>query len=169
MNHMLTIRTAQFKTPFGFAILKVEETQFSVKLSTTAASEHDNIIAIESDPLFTYAADKLDRYFKSPHTPLSINDTFPIETLSGTPYQKRVWQAIANIPAGEVRSYGELADTINSCPRATANACGANHLSILIPCHRVVAKHGIGGFMRGSESGLMIKKWLLAHEGIHYE
>ena len=47
-----------------------------------------------------------------------------------------------------------------------ANACGANNIPLIIPCHRVVAQNGIGGFMQGNENGLQIKRWLLAHEGI---
>ena len=82
----------------------------------------------------------------------------------GTPYQQRVWQAISQIPCGETRTYAELAQQIGSGPRAVANACGANPLPLLVPCHRVVAKNGLGGFMQGFEGGLEIKKWLLAHE-----
>ena len=51
--------------------------------------------------------------------------------------------------------------------RAVANACGANPLPILIPCHRVVAARGLGGFMQGSPEGLAIKQWLLQHEGVN--
>ena len=84
--------------------------------------------------------------------------------LLGTPYQRRVWKAISQIPCGETRTYSELAQQTGSGPRAVANACGANPLPLLVPCHRVVAKNGLGGFMQGFEGGLEIKKWLLAHE-----
>lgn len=83
---------------------------------------------------------------------------------SGTLFQKRVWEAISAIPVGEVLTYAELAEKVGSGPRAVANACGANQLPLLIPCHRVVAKNGLGGFMQGVEGGLAIKKWLLTHE-----
>lgn len=169
MHETSRIKIAQLTTPFGFAILKQEGDDFSIKLSTTPASEPDNELHMASEPLFQFTAKKLMGYFNDPSLELSLADSFPIETLAGTPYQKRVWQAISQIPVGEVRSYSEVADTINSCPRATANACGANHLPIFIPCHRVVAKQGLGGFMRGKKNGLTIKKWLLRHEGIHYE
>ena len=78
----------------------------------------------------------------------------------------RVWQAIAAIPLGQTRTYGQLAHQIGSGPRAVANACGANHLTLLIPCHRVVAQNGIGGFMQSTPNGLVVKKWLLKHEGV---
>ncbi len=84
--------------------------------------------------------------------------------LAGTPFQQRVWKAISAIPVGEVMTYSELAEKVGSGPRAVANACGANSLPLIIPCHRVVAKNGLGGFMQGVDGGLKIKAWLLAHE-----
>jgi methylated-DNA-[protein]-cysteine S-methyltransferase len=85
--------------------------------------------------------------------------------LQGTPFQRRVWEALLRIPAGETVSYAELARQVGSGARAVANACGANPLPIIIPCHRVVAKTGLGGFMRGrKDSSLEIKRWLLDHE-----
>lgn len=84
--------------------------------------------------------------------------------ISGTPFQKRVWQAISEIRFGQVMTYTDLAEKVGSGARAVANACGANRLPLLIPCHRVVAKNGMGGFMQGIEGGLKIKEWLLAHE-----
>ncbi len=86
--------------------------------------------------------------------------------LQGTPFQKRVWNVIAHIPSGQVLNYTQLADKVGSGPRAVANVCGANHIPLFIPCHRVVAKNGLGGFMQGEASGIIIKQWLLKHEGI---
>ncbi len=84
----------------------------------------------------------------------------------GTPYQQKVWRALQRIPVGEVRTYGELANELDSCARAVAQACRANPLPILIPCHRVVAANGLGGYMGQTEgAGLAIKRWLLHHEG----
>lgn len=84
----------------------------------------------------------------------------------GTPFQRRVWQQIAGIPTGQTRSYGELARVLNSAPRAVGQACGANPLPIIVPCHRVIAAHGgLGGFARhGGGFLLQVKRWLLAHE-----
>lgn len=87
--------------------------------------------------------------------------------LPGTPFQKRVWRAMATIPSGQVWTYSELAASVASGPRAVANVCGANHLPLLIPCHRVVAKDGIGGFMKNDKRGLDVKRWLLQHEHVH--
>jgi methylated-DNA-[protein]-cysteine S-methyltransferase len=85
---------------------------------------------------------------------------------SGTPFQRRVWAAIARIPRGQVRSYGDLARELASAPRAVGQACGANPLPLLIPCHRVVSAQGLGGFANAKEGyRLDAKRWLLTHEG----
>jgi methylated-DNA-[protein]-cysteine S-methyltransferase len=88
----------------------------------------------------------------------------------GTPFQRRVWDAIAAIPVGESRTYAEIARSVRSAPRAVGQACGANPLALVVPCHRVVAARGaLGGFMnvRASDA-LAIKRWLLAHEGYRF-
>ena len=85
---------------------------------------------------------------------------------AGTPFQRRVWNEIAAIPAGRTKSYGEVAAAVHSGPRAVGNACGANPYPIVVPCHRVVAANqGLGGFARQRGGFLLdIKKWLLQHE-----
>lgn len=89
---------------------------------------------------------------------------------AGTPFQHAVWDAIAAIPVGESRTYGELARALRTAPRAVGNACGANPLALVVPCHRVVGSRGaLGGFM-GAAAGdpLAIKRWLLVHEGYRF-
>ena len=78
----------------------------------------------------------------------------------GTPFQRRVWQALMQIPYGQTVSYSELADRIGSTRgcRAVASACHRNPLPIVIPCHRVVGKNGS---LTGYAGGLNIKKFLL--------
>lgn len=84
----------------------------------------------------------------------------------GTAFQQRVWQAIATIPYGHTASYGDIARLIGSAPRAVGQACGKNPLPIIVPCHRVVGRHGLGGFSFGDEEqSLSVKRWLLQHEG----
>jgi methylated-DNA-[protein]-cysteine S-methyltransferase len=103
---------------------------------------------------------QLHRYFQNPQAPFSIH-----LQLVGTPHQLKVWNAIANIPAGYTRSYGELAVELNSCAQAVGQACGANPFPVIIPCHRVVSKNSLGGFMKhGNGATLDIKRWLLEHE-----
>ena len=71
------------------------------------------------------------------------------------------------IPRGKTRSYGELAVELNSGAQAVGQACGANPIAIIIPCHRVVGKTGLGGFIKSTgDTQLEIKRWLLAHEGL---
>ncbi|MDD5058884.1 MAG: methylated-DNA--[protein]-cysteine S-methyltransferase [Sideroxydans sp.] len=85
--------------------------------------------------------------------------------LDGTQHQRKVWQAMQAIPLGQVRSYGDLAKDLNSSPRAVGQACGNNPIPVVIPCHRVVSKAGLGGFMhRADNDALDIKRWLLMHE-----
>ncbi|VEJ21318.1 methylated-DNA--[protein]-cysteine S-methyltransferase [Neisseria animaloris] len=104
---------------------------------------------------------KLDDYFSG----RLKNFNHPIST-QGTVFQQKVWQAIAEIPAGEVLTYQDIARKIGSHPRAVGGACGKNPLALVVPCHRVVAKQGLGGFSSGEGDALAIKRWLLQHEGI---
>lgn len=87
----------------------------------------------------------------------------PVE-MSGTPFQKKVWEALCGIPYGETRSYGEIAKLVGSPKgaRAVGMACGRNPIMILVPCHRVV---GSSGKLVGFGGGLPMKEHLLALEG----
>jgi len=112
-------------------------------------------------PLERGIEDQLTSYFQNPSTPSDI----PLHPL-GTPYQQCVWRALRQIPVGATTRYGELAERLASGPRAVAAACRANPIPILIPCHRVVAKDGLGGYMGAMEGeAMLIKRWLLHHEG----
>lgn len=107
------------------------------------------------------ADDTLIRYFKKNKQQFDINSFIP----EGTPFQRRVWKALCQIPWGETRSYGEIAATLKSSARAVGGAVGANPIPILIPCHRVMGKNGaLTGF--SAPGGLDTKRWLLQHEGI---
>ncbi|MCG6898252.1 MAG: methylated-DNA--[protein]-cysteine S-methyltransferase [Thiocapsa sp.] len=87
--------------------------------------------------------------------------------LAGTAFQERVWDELRRIPPGKTRTYGEIAGLLRSSPRAVGQACRANPCPIVVPCHRVVASRGLGGFS-GDSSGrkLAVKRWLLRHEGV---
>ena len=104
--------------------------------------------------------DQLLRYFTDPRHTFSI----PL-LLQGTPFQQRVWRALLNLPAGETVSYGALATQLATGARAVGNACRANPVPIIVPCHRIVACDGLGGYsgaIAGTQLG--IKRWLLEHE-----
>ena len=104
--------------------------------------------------------EQLQHYLKTPDAQFSV----PLE-LNGTTHHQKVWQAMLDIPRGQTRSYGELATELKSCAQAVGQACGANPIPVIIPCHRVVGKAGLGGFMKhASGNPLDIKRWLLAHE-----
>lgn len=105
----------------------------------------------------------LEYYFQNPKETENIF-SLPF-ILKGTPFQKKIWQRLAKIPVGNTITYGELANDLNTHPRAVGAACRSNPIPLIIPCHRVISKKGIGGYM-GQVMGerLAIKEWLLAHE-----
>ena len=80
----------------------------------------------------------------------------------GTPFQNRAWDALMTIPYGETRTYGELAAVLNSAAQPVGQACGGNSIPIIIPCHRVLAANGLGGY--SGHGGLDTKIALLKHE-----
>ena len=148
---------ALINTPFGAITISAQANQLAIEFLTESPSLSNYQ---SKHPLVSQAYAQITQYLQAP-TPFNL----PI-SLHGTEYQQRVWQAIASIPLGQIRTYGQLAQQIGSGPRAVANACGANQLPLVIPCHRVVAQNSIGGFMQSKLNGLAIKKWLLKHEGV---
>ena len=110
-------------------------------------------------PVFAAARNWLDRYFagQAPdprELPLSP---------AGTAFQKRVWEALLQVPHGCTRSYGDIARAIGK-PRAcqaVGGAVGRNRIAIIIPCHRII---GADGSLTGFAGGLEMKRWLLNHE-----
>jgi methylated-DNA-[protein]-cysteine S-methyltransferase len=84
-----------------------------------------------------------------------------------TSFQSEVWAALRRIPYGQVRTYGEVADAVDRprAHRAVGNANHANPWPIVVPCHRVVASGGLGGYGGGDE----VKRYLLDLEGVHYD
>lgn len=105
------------------------------------------------------ARDALERYFAGE---LGAIDPLPVRT-AGTDFQRAVWSALREIPAGEPTSYGALALALGRADavRAVGHANGQNPLSVVIPCHRIV---GSDGTLTGYGGGLHRKRWLLDHE-----
>ena len=106
------------------------------------------------------AARRLREYFGGR---LDALEDLPLDT-AGTPFQQEVWSTLRSIPAGETRSYGDLAVTIGRprAVRAVGAANGSNPIAIAVPCHRVV---GSDGSLTGYAGGVDRKRWLLDHEG----
>ena len=111
------------------------------------------------------AAKQLEHYRENPDT------TFDLPLLvEGSALQRGVWDAMCAIPRGRTRTYGDLARESGADARAIGQACGDNKLPIVIPCHRVVAADGIGGFAHSTGGYLLeAKRWLLMHEAPEFE
>ncbi|GFO71547.1 methylated-DNA-[protein]-cysteine S-methyltransferase [Bathymodiolus japonicus methanotrophic gill symbiont] len=83
----------------------------------------------------------------------------------GTEFQRKIWHALCQIPVGQTKTYGELAKELNTGSRALANACRKNPFPLIIPCHRVLSKTGLGGYAGATTGKLVdIKIALLQHE-----
>ncbi|MEI5999537.1 methylated-DNA--[protein]-cysteine S-methyltransferase [Paraburkholderia bengalensis] len=126
----------------------------------------DSVASVAPDsPLAKEAVEQIGHYLER----ASATFDLPLADV-GTPFQRRVWQAISAIAPGVVLTYGQLAKEIGSVPRAVGQACGSNFFPIVIPCHRVVGAGGIGGFAHTGGDGYYrnVKRWLLKHEGIPY-
>lgn len=104
-------------------------------------------------------------YFDNPYRSPQID-----VQLSGTVFQRRVWRALRRIPAGKVTTYGTLAERLGTSARAVGNACRRNPVPLVVPCHRVVARHGPGGFAGDHQGRLVqVKQWLLRAEGVEIQ
>ena len=129
-------------------------------LPKRAALAPQNLLAAE-------AVRQITAYFADPGFVFGL----PLQA-QGTSFQRRVWQAIAEIPCGKVETYGAVAKKIHSAARAVGGACGANPFPLVVPCHRVVSASGLGGFggVGGDHASvdflLNVKRWLLRHEGL---
>jgi methylated-DNA-[protein]-cysteine S-methyltransferase len=150
---------AVIDAPFGKVGIRTD-TQFVRQIvylpDATPSVEPDNALARRT-------AEQIRAYFESPDAPFDL----PL-ALAGTAFQRRVWQGIREIPAGAVWTYGQLAKVAGGVPRAVGQACGSNPLPLVIPCHRVVAANGLGGFAHHAGDGFFrdVKRWLLSHEGV---
>jgi methylated-DNA-[protein]-cysteine S-methyltransferase len=131
----------------------------------TVSEEDGAIVAIDwgwgrdqtETPLLCRAREQLHAYFDRDLTAFDL----PLAP-AGTPYRRRVWQALCDIPYGATRSYKDIAIAAGGSARSVGQANGSNPIPIVIPCHRVVATGHLGGYSGGD--GLSTKRWLLALE-----
>ena len=145
------IRVADIATPLGVMAL-TEQDGALVALDFAAKGESD------TSPLLRRAAEELAEYFAGKRKIF----TLPLRP-KGSAFQQCAWAALSAIPFGETRTYGAVARALASGPRAIGQACRSNPLPVFIPCHRVVAVNGLGGFS-GAERALDRKRALLAIE-----
>jgi methylated-DNA-[protein]-cysteine S-methyltransferase len=163
----MIIECSEVPSPVGRLTIAVAETKLvALCFEGHWRGRHEMLKKQIAGCEFTSAADparvvtKLRRYFDGDFEAL---DT--IETQSfGTPFQESIWKQLRRIPAGETRSYGELARAAGfpAAVRAAGAANGANPVAVVVPCHRVI---GSDGRLTGFGGGLPRKQWLLEHEG----
>ncbi len=147
---------AKLDTPFGLVGVRTE----GDALAEIAYLPRSAGALAPANALAERACAQIEKYVADP----GYRFRLPLKQL-GTAFQRRVWDQIAAIPLGETRTYGDLARALRSAPRAVGQACGTNYFPLVIPCHRVVAANGLGGFAHASGGYLLeIKRWLLAHE-----
>jgi len=147
---------AKLDTPFGLVGVRTEGAVLAeiVYLPRSAGA------LAPTNTLAARACAQIERYLADP----SYRFKLPLKVI-GTAFQRRVWAQISAIPLGETRTYGDLARRLKSAPRAVGQACGTNYFPLVIPCHRVVAAGGLGGFAHTNSGYLIdVKRWLLAHE-----
>jgi len=135
----------------------------------TIDANHDAIVGVrwaddpsgEPTPLLHEAARQMEECFSGKRTEFEL----PLKA-RGSAFQQKVWAAMQAIPYGQTRCYADLAEAIDSGPRAIGGACGRNPIPIVVPCHRVLSRGGIGGYSGGE--GLPTKRLLLSLEGARF-
>lgn len=159
--------TLYLATEIGYLALEFQPQEqkilsLSINEKVPAQSHTTNSKFASSSQNSNNVLEQLNNYFSSA---ISLK-TIPV-ALKGTKFQKSVWEELRKIPLGETRTYGEIAKKLNSSPRAVGNACRKNPIPLIVPCHRVIAATGIGGFSGEVEGKqISIKRWLLNHEGV---
>ncbi|HHF7349871.1 TPA: methylated-DNA--[protein]-cysteine S-methyltransferase [Legionella feeleii] len=146
-----------FNTPVGWLEVEYDE-HYIHRANFTESPTSSQLV----NQLTNTISIEIDHYFQNPHHRFQL-----ALKPQGTLYQQRVWNALLVIPVGRTFTYGELAKTLQSSPRAIGQACKSNPLALFIPCHRVVGKTSCGGYM-GQTTAQHYKTDLLRHEGIVY-
>ncbi len=163
---------ARIDTPIGAALLVTDTDDllcaldwedYELRMRHLLRLQHGDVV-LKERPAQRTLASALSAYFNGEFDALSTIKW----RLGGTPFQRTVWTAIATIPAGTTMSYGALAAYLGApkAMRAVGHANGANPISVVIPCHRLI---GADGSLVKYGGGLNRKRWLLAHEGVVLE
>lgn len=154
--------SAKLRTPFAVLALVTDDHALS-ELHYRPPGDDEQA---PTNAIAQRAVRELERYLADPQ----YRFTVPLAP-RGSAFQRRVWDAIASVPVGQTRTYGELAHSLGETARAIGQACGDNPIALIVPCHRIVASGGaLGGFMhRRAGDALAIKRWLLIHEAGRFE
>ncbi|HLB42652.1 MAG TPA: methylated-DNA--[protein]-cysteine S-methyltransferase [Gammaproteobacteria bacterium] len=153
-----------FLSPLGPIRISLYRNQLAglkfLEISSSDKFENHSDYLKNATPFVQQIVHELRHYFD--HAKHVFNLALYIE---GTLFQQRVWKALQKIPSGETLTYGELARQLQTSPRAIGQACRTNRIPIIIPCHRIIATHHIGGYA-GNITGhfAKIKEQLLLHE-----
>ena len=159
-NSAQSLFTAVVEASFGAIGIRSEDGHIRELVYLPASFDEKAAV----DAVSERAALQVERYLGDPDFRFDL----PLAAI-GTAFQNKVWQAIAEIPRGEVLTYGDIARRVKSAPRAVGQACGANWYPLVIPCHRVTAANGLGGFSHYDDETSFhvgVKRWLLAHERV---
>ncbi len=156
-----TTRRYALRTPLGPMICGWTDGGLAVLSFTTARgiSKPETLSGREGERGRAFLQE-LDGYFRTGRARFRTR----VDLSAGSEFDRSVWRALRRIPAGRVRTYGEVAREIGRrlAARAVGGACGRNPVAIVVPCHRVVASNGLGGF----GAGLEVKRRLLGLEGV---
>ena len=157
-----SIHLVRFESPIGrIEIVGDGEAVTALSIASGGRLPHDDV-ATCADEVLESAADQLGEYFMGERRVFEI----PVR-LSGTVFQRSVWERLAEIGFGSLTTYGKLGEALgyHGYGRAVGGAVGANPIPIIIGCHRVLSSSGAVTGYSGGE-GIPTKLWLLQHEGI---
>lgn len=166
----LHLTLERLPSPIGAMLLLCDERQrlrsldwedHEARLKNLLRRQYGDEVVIAQTRVRSPAHLALESYFAGELTAI---DAIKVET-GGTEFQKKVWKALRAIPAGATQSYAQLAARIGhkAAVRATGAANGANPISIVVPCHRLI---GSDGTLVQYSGGLERERWLLRHEGV---
>ena len=164
----MSIFYTTYESPLGCLTLYATASALvGLTFPTQSVTFSDPICKVErtSSPILTHTIEWLDQYFAGQVPTVTI----PLAP-QGTAFQQKVWSHLQHIPYGATFTYGELSQLVFHSPRpkgaqAIGSAVGANPISLIIPCHRILGK---GGSLTGYTGGLSIKRALLSIENISF-
>lgn len=158
-------RSSEFTAVIPFGVPGCGHLQLAISTTEKGLASidyvHDMAPRPPSSTLARQVVSQLESYFENPQWSFDL----PLD-ISGTPFQQRLWHSLCSVPVGQTDSYGQLARNLLSGAQAVGQACRRNPVPVVVPCHRIVSRQGLGGYV-GEVSGekMQIKKALLIHEG----